>query len=82
MWHIWGTEEVYAGFWWINLRLKVHLEDPGNDGGLILRWIFWKWDGLGFELESSGSGLRLVVGICECSNKNKVSIKFGNFLDG
>jgi len=21
-----------------------HLEDPGVDGRIILRWIFWKWN--------------------------------------
>jgi len=24
---------------------KYHLEDPGTDGMIILRWIFRKWDG-------------------------------------
>jgi hypothetical protein len=35
---------VYAGFWWRNLRERVHLGDPGADGTIILRWIFRKWD--------------------------------------
>jgi len=34
---------VYTGFWWGNLRGKDHLEDPGVDGRIILRWIFRKW---------------------------------------
>jgi hypothetical protein len=38
---MWG-EEVYTGFWWGNLRERVHLEDPGIDGRLISRWIFRK----------------------------------------
>jgi hypothetical protein len=33
------------GFWWGNLRERDHMEDPGVDGRIILRWIFRKWDG-------------------------------------
>jgi hypothetical protein len=36
--------EVYAGIWRGNLRGRYHLEDPGVDGRIILRWIFRKWD--------------------------------------
>jgi hypothetical protein len=39
-----GRAEVYQGFWWGNLREGDHLEDPGIDGRIILRWIFRKWD--------------------------------------
>jgi hypothetical protein len=38
---LWGRE----GFWRGNLRERDHLEDPGLDGRIILRWIFRKWDG-------------------------------------
>ena len=31
---------------WGNLRLRDHLEDPGVDGRIILRWIFRKWEGV------------------------------------
>ena len=34
---VWGTGEVYAGFWWRNLSERDHLEDPGIDGRIILR---------------------------------------------
>jgi hypothetical protein len=30
-------------FWWRNLRERDHLEDPGVDGRVILRWIFREW---------------------------------------
>jgi hypothetical protein len=37
--------EVHTGFWWGNLREGDHLEDPGIDGRIILKWMFKKWDG-------------------------------------
>jgi len=39
-----GRVEVYIRFWWGNLRERHHLEGPGIDGMIILRWIFKKWD--------------------------------------
>jgi hypothetical protein len=36
---------VYKRFWLGNLGERNHLEDPGVDGRIILRWIFRKWDG-------------------------------------
>ena len=32
-----------TGFWWGNLSDRDHLEDPGVDGSIILRWVFRKW---------------------------------------
>jgi hypothetical protein len=37
--------EVHTGFWWGDLRDADHLEDPGIDRRIILKWIFKKWDG-------------------------------------
>ena len=34
-----------TGFWLGNLRKRDHLEGPGVDGRIILKWIFRKWDG-------------------------------------
>jgi len=38
-----GESEVYTGVWWGNLRERYHLENPGVDGRIILRWIYRKW---------------------------------------
>jgi len=45
---------VYTVFWWENLRERDHLEEPGVDVGIILRWVYRKW-GVGRVLERSGS---------------------------
>ena len=45
MWPIWGREEVCTGFWLGNLRERDHWGDP-EDGRIILRWIFRKWEGV------------------------------------
>jgi len=29
---------------WESVRERDHLEEPGVDGRIILRWIFRKWD--------------------------------------
>jgi hypothetical protein len=35
---------MYTGFWWGKLRERDHLEEPGVDERLTLRWIFRKWE--------------------------------------
>jgi hypothetical protein len=37
--------EVHTGCWWGSLREGDHLEDPGIDGRIVIKWIFKKWDG-------------------------------------
>jgi hypothetical protein len=34
---------VYTGFCWGNLGERDHLEHPGVDVGIVLRWIFREW---------------------------------------
>jgi hypothetical protein len=41
---VWERVEVYTGCWWGNLRERNHLDDPGINGRIILRWIFRRWD--------------------------------------
>ena len=41
---MWGKGEAYTRFRWGKLRERDHLEDPGLDEGIILRWIFSKWN--------------------------------------
>jgi hypothetical protein len=50
MWHVWGREEVFRGFWWGNLRGE-HLQDQDVNERKISEWFFKKWD------ESTWTGL-------------------------
>ena len=71
-----GTGDVHTGFWWGNLRERGHLEDPGIDGRIILKWILGKWDG-GYGLDWFGAGKGQVAGSCDCSDELSGSIKYG-----
>jgi hypothetical protein len=73
-------EEVHSGFWQGTLRGKDHLEDPGVDGRIILRWIFRKWDG-GMEWIDLAQDRKGVAGTCKCGNEPSGSIKSREFLD-
>jgi hypothetical protein len=53
--HVWVKGEVHTGFWWGDPREGDHLEDPGVDGRIIIKWIFKNWDG-GHGLDLYGSG--------------------------
>jgi hypothetical protein len=37
--------EVHTRFWQGDLREEHHLEDPGKEGKIILKWNFSMWDG-------------------------------------
>jgi hypothetical protein len=49
-----GESKAYIGFWWGKLRERDHLEDPGINERIILRWIFRKWN-VGHGQERAGS---------------------------
>jgi hypothetical protein len=35
---------MHAGFWWRNPWEGEYFEDLGEDGMIILKWMFEKWD--------------------------------------
>jgi hypothetical protein len=72
--------KVCTGFQWGNLREGNHLEEPGIDGRIILKWFIEKWD-VGNGLDRSGSGQGQVAGCCECGNEPSCPIKCGEFLE-
>jgi hypothetical protein len=41
-WHILGRTEINAGFWWGNMKERVHFEDLGTDNKIILKWLLKK----------------------------------------
>jgi hypothetical protein len=76
-----GTGEACTGFWWGNLRDRVHWGDPCVDGRLMLKWIFEKWDCGDMDwihLAEDRDRSRAVVNEVM---KLKSSIKFGAYLD-
>jgi len=71
---------VLSRFWKGNVGERGHLEDPGIDERIILRWIFMKWN-VGVGLDRCVSGCGQVVGTCECGNEPSDPIQCGEFLD-
>jgi hypothetical protein len=41
-----GGGEVCTGCWWGSLRERGHWRDPDVDGKIILKWVFWKLEGV------------------------------------
>jgi hypothetical protein len=37
MLYVWKRGQVHIGFWWENLRERVHLKGAGVDGWIILK---------------------------------------------
>ena len=66
-------------FWCGNLRERNHLEGPGVDGRIILKWVFQEV-GWGHGPYRSGPGQGQVAGTCECDNDPEGSIECGDFL--
>ena len=55
-----GGEKASTGFCWGNLRVRDHVGDPDLDGGIIIRWIFRKWD---VDVWTGSSRLRIDTGV-------------------
>jgi hypothetical protein len=73
-------ERCTQAFWGRNAREREHLEVPGTDGKMILKWLFREWDG-GQGLDCSGSGLGQVAGYCKNGNEHSGSIKYREFVN-
>jgi hypothetical protein len=44
-----GRGQMHTEFWWGDRREGDHLEDPGTDESIILKWIFKGLDGEGMD---------------------------------
>jgi len=57
---------VHTGFWWGDLRERDHLEEPGLDERIILKWISNTWNGktctgfLWLRKRAGGGALRVL----------------------
>jgi len=55
------------------------LEELGVEGGIILRWIYRKWDG-DMDWIDLAQDRGQVTGTCECGNELSASINCSEFL--
>jgi hypothetical protein len=80
MWYVCGRSEVHTWFWWVILMEGFHLEDPGIDGRITLKWVFKKWGGgawTGLIWVGIGTG----EGCCVYGDEPSSFIKCGEFLE-
>jgi len=35
MCHVWGRRKMHTGFWWVNVKERVDVEDLGMDGTIL-----------------------------------------------
>jgi len=54
-----GQGRGCTGLWWGDLRERDHWGGPDADGGIILKWIFRKWEGV---VRTGWSWLRIGTG--------------------
>jgi hypothetical protein len=70
-----GGEETYVeGFWWGNVSERDHLGELSVGEGIILKWVFRKWDE---EAWTGSMGLRIGTGDGESGTEPSGSIKCG-----
>jgi hypothetical protein len=47
MWHAWGREEVFTGFWFGGPKVRDHCEDLGLGGMITLSWTLGREESMG-----------------------------------